>query len=141
MPTRRHSHFNSAMAARTLLLALALAPVAHALGVTKPNDPTIPCDCPETIEGGEIVLPCGADGESYEVDPCNVFACNVDLGEWDPEPVSCEDSEERCDGTWVQPDTSAVPPECCGRCISTEEPSPAPTRSPIPQPTQNPTDK
>ena len=62
----------------SLLLALALSPVAHALGVTKPNDPTIPCDCPETIDGnGYMVLPCGAEGESYQVDPCNVFACYV----------------------------------------------------------------
>ena len=101
------------MARTSLLVALALAAApftAHALGVTKP------CDCPGTIDGnGDEILPCGADGEKYEVPPCDVFVCYIDLGEWDPEPSSCEDSDISCSqrgGEWIEP----VGDECCGRC-------------------------
>ena len=97
------------MARTVLLVALALAPAALALGVTKPNDPTIPCDCPETIEGGGIVLPCGADGESYEVDPCNVFACYIT----DPAPQTIDEAIcNNCGGLYTAPAAG----ECGGKC-------------------------
>ena len=102
MLTRRHPLHFCNMARTVLLVALALAPAALALGVTRPNDPTIPCDCPETIEGGEIVLPCGADGESP------LLGVGTVTTEVMSAPLTAFNTVAEPEKVWALPGTAAV---------------------------------
>ena len=105
-------HFTFAMA-RSLLVALALAPAAHALGVP---DPKGDCPCEAFFDSDlTIEVPKGQCDDNFEVVPCTGFY-TCDLAGWSFISVkpSCF-SKEDCDlvgGTYKE----AVGDQCCGLC-------------------------
>jgi len=115
------------MARTVLLLALALAPAAHALGITKP--PLCTCAAKEEDNVCDIAgecdtfpLPFGQCDDLLLPDtvnvPCTgVFTCLPNIG-WDfvATGESCEGTEYDCEevqkGKWIEP----LAGECCGKC-------------------------
>ena len=106
------------MAARTLLLALALAPVAHALGVTKDpsTDPTEPDPCCPAFFDPLLTIdvPDGKCGDQVVVECAGYYTCEIPEWTFIEALPSC-DSRENCElagGEYKE----AVPPACCGTC-------------------------
>ena len=111
------------MARTSLLLALALAPVASALGVVE----LCPCAAKE-VDTCDIAGRCdtfqlpNGECDDFEPDtvnvPCTgVFTCLPNIG-WDfvATGESCEGTEYDCEevqkGKWIEP----LAGECCGTC-------------------------
>ena len=111
------------MARTSLLLALALAPAAHALGVIGPEPKICPCVAKEEIVSPilglpEIIkLPDGTCGE-FQTIPCTgTFTCN-DIGwEFAAQGGSCASlsTPDGCAaaGGEYQPPLAG---QCCGSC-------------------------
>ena len=109
----------------SLLLALALAPAAHALGVTQP-EPTA-CSCAakeevvEPISGlpETITLPSSTECGDFKTIPCTgTFTCN-DIG-WDfaaqggsCASLSTPDGCAAASGEYQPP----LAGQCCGTCV------------------------
>ena len=93
-------------------LALALAPVAHALGVTKPDDD--PC-CPAFFDPFlTIDVPNGQCGDQLQVPCAGYYTCEIPEWTFIEALPSC-DSRENCElagGEYKE----AVLPACCGTC-------------------------
>ena len=124
-------HFTSAMARTlSLLLALALSPVAHALGVIEPDpkpcrcaaktevscNSALACDLFQLPEGqcGDILC---AQSQFGNLGPGS-FTCELRSSEWELVAIrpSCDSSERECTdegGQWYSPPGF----DCCGMCI------------------------